>query len=267
MHRTVKYIKKLRRRYAKEEAGWREKEYAIMADAMAKVLELRDDPHALDEFLELAGIKRPSGAKSRKQDWITLEVIAYVIGATSQHARDLAWKRARALDYLHDVKEVPVDKIAKAIKEAGGIEALVNEAAANDPRKVKSSAAKSLKRGRVTSDDQPEENENQDDDEKNENDDDDENGEQDDDEQQDSNEGQADDEVRQEDNDESEQDDRDQDDDEVDDDTMVVGISAKLRKKFRKIPVNMKVRLIGTRKNDDNGEPSFEVQKVVKIDK
>jgi hypothetical protein len=60
-------------------------------------------------------------------------VMVYVTDAKSQNAKKLAWKRARAVEHLHDFHGVPVGNIAAEILKRGGVEAVVRLAAEEDP--------------------------------------------------------------------------------------------------------------------------------------
>jgi hypothetical protein len=58
---------------------------------------------------------------------LSLEVVAKATGAFSREGRKVAWKRARALDYLREIG-VEVSDTARAIKDKGGLEKIVAEA-------------------------------------------------------------------------------------------------------------------------------------------
>jgi hypothetical protein len=131
-------LKKLKSDYKNERKGYRYRQYEILANTMAIVIELRSDESAAKGFLKLSG-KKIAPTKAKKTDkWLTAAAVAYVTGAKSESAVKLAWKRARVLDYLHDFHGIPPEDIAAEIRKRGGIEAVARLAAEEDPLRPKS---------------------------------------------------------------------------------------------------------------------------------
>jgi hypothetical protein len=125
----LKKLKKLKRDYNSELKGYHDRQYEILADTMAIVVELRSDQSAIKAFLKLSG-KRPSKTNLEKsENWLTSAVVAYVTGAKSENAIKLAWKLARGLEHLHDFHGISPENIAAEIRTRGGIEALASLAA------------------------------------------------------------------------------------------------------------------------------------------
>jgi hypothetical protein len=132
-----KKLKKLKTDYKNERKGYRYRQYEILANTMAIVIELRSDESAVEGFLKLSGKKiEPTKAK-KLEDWLTSAVVGYVTGAKSENAVKLAWKRARVLDHLHDDHAIPPGEIADAIQSRGGLEAVATSAAQENPRRSK----------------------------------------------------------------------------------------------------------------------------------
>jgi hypothetical protein len=96
---------------------------------MAEVVKLRSDEDALEAFIVATGAERPT-VQSQSRSWITVAAVSFVT-----HNRQLAWKGARVLDYLYDVRKIPLDNIAQEIREQGGIEKILKIAAEEDPRR------------------------------------------------------------------------------------------------------------------------------------
>lgn len=125
----VHELKKLKRQFQKERKGYREAKYQILASAMAEVVKLRSDEDELEAFIVATGAERPT-VESQSRSWITVAAVSFVT-----HNRQLAWKGARVLDYLYDVREISLDNIAQEIREQGGIEKILKIAAEEDPRR------------------------------------------------------------------------------------------------------------------------------------
>jgi hypothetical protein len=148
----LKKLKKLKRDYAAERQGYRDRQYKFLGETMAVVVGMRSDRKALNAFLKLSGKSSPRRDPNKPEDWLTSAAVAYVTGAKSESAIKLACKRARALDHLHDYHRVLPKNIATEIRARGGIEAVANLAAKEDPRRSKAqsemnAASKSKKRG------------------------------------------------------------------------------------------------------------------------
>jgi hypothetical protein len=121
--------KNCRRRLKKATVGYRHDKYGIFQDTMASVVAMRSDSKELKKFLECASIegKKVNGAK---KTWITEAAFSFVCRNEKQ-----GWKAARVMEFLHDVKKVPIDELADQMKKLGGIERIVRMAAKEDPRK------------------------------------------------------------------------------------------------------------------------------------
>jgi hypothetical protein len=133
----LKKLRKLQREYSGERRGYRDRQYQILAETMAIVVEIRGDEAATEAFSQLSKKVRPTGSQDSKS-WITGAAVAYVTGAKSENAIKIAWKRARGLDHLHDFHGIPPEDIAAEIRKRGGIEAVARIAAEEDPRRQKS---------------------------------------------------------------------------------------------------------------------------------
>jgi hypothetical protein len=109
--------------------------YEIMGRTMPIVVQLRNDKAALRNFTRIAKIAPKLIGNLNSPAWITNAVMSFVMKVKSKNTRKLAWKRARALDYLYDIKKTPLAKIAKALKKAGGVEKIVRLAGKKNPRR------------------------------------------------------------------------------------------------------------------------------------
>lgn len=138
----LKKLKKLKSDYNNERKGYRYRQYEILANTMAIVIELRSDGSAVKAFLKLSGKKNPPTKSKKIEEWLTAAAVAYVTAAKSENAIKLAWKRARVLDHLHDVHGIPPEEIADAIRSRGGIEAIAKEAVKENPRRPKAEKGK-----------------------------------------------------------------------------------------------------------------------------
>lgn len=125
----VHELKKLKRQFKKERKGYREAKYQILASAMAEVVKLRSDEDELEAFIAATGAERPT-VERQSRSWITVAAVSFVT-----HNRQLAWKGARVLDYLYDIRKIPLDNLAQEIREQGGIEKILKIAAEDDPRR------------------------------------------------------------------------------------------------------------------------------------
>jgi hypothetical protein len=235
----LKKLRKLQREYSGERRGYRDRQYQILAETMAIVVEIRGDEAATEAFSQLSKKVRPAGSQDSKS-WITGAAVAYVTGAKSENAIKIAWKRARGLDHLHDFHGIPPEDIAAEIRKRGGIEAIARIAAEEDPRRQKSESdvenGGKTKTGKATSGKEPH---------------------------RPLKAASADEHV-------SGEDSNDEPDDEpdsstVDDGTMLVGISADLSAELKAVAGGEPVKLIGTRTGDWGESFLFEVEKVVAL--
>ncbi len=129
---ALQKLKRLRTKYAECAGGFRDQVYGLMAQGLRQIRTLEVDQFLLRKFLKEAGLKK------RKYDTLALthEAMAYIMNATSHGNRQIAWKRARVLDYLarHDT---PAEGMAAAIKKGGGIEKLLKKISEEEPRRAK----------------------------------------------------------------------------------------------------------------------------------
>jgi hypothetical protein len=133
--RPVNELEKLKWQFQEQLNGYRQAKYQIYASTMAEVVKLRADEDELAAFLATADIERPE-IEPQNKNWITLAAVSFVT-----HNKQLAWKGARVLDYLYDIKKVPLNKLASKIRKLGGIEKIVKIAAEKDPRRKAESEA------------------------------------------------------------------------------------------------------------------------------
>jgi hypothetical protein len=118
---------------------YRQQVYGFMARAWLIVLLLRKDKDLQRKFIRRAKLKVPGKGKVAFK--VVTEVMAYVMGAKTETARKLAWKRGRVIEFLHD-QGIKIAKIAAEIRSRGGIEAVLKEAAKRQPRRDKGSPGK-----------------------------------------------------------------------------------------------------------------------------
>jgi hypothetical protein len=126
----------LRSEYQKLEKGYNEGLYDILERAAVSVEILLKKPRLSKKVVKEIG--------ERKNRDVALTVITFLTGAKTKDARKRASKFARALTYLSDVKNVATDDIAKAMKDAGGIEKLARAASKETPKTKRSAAVKSM---------------------------------------------------------------------------------------------------------------------------
>jgi hypothetical protein len=117
--------------------GYREQVYRLMAQAWLVVLLLRKDKKLQRKFISRAKLK--VAAKGKTAFKVVTEVMAYVMDAKTASKRQIAWKRGRVIEFLHN-QGVKIAKIAAEIKSRGGIEAVYNQAVKLKPRRDKGSA-------------------------------------------------------------------------------------------------------------------------------
>ena len=142
----VKRLRKLRREYRESLRGYRVNLYSVLGRAFLIANGLAGDEKAQKEFCEATGVRIPSERPGQAVAPLTVAVIAFVSGARSPAAEKLAWKRARALEFLYAGKEFEINKVAVDIKRAGGIESLARKAASQKSQ-VKRSPKPNAKAG------------------------------------------------------------------------------------------------------------------------
>jgi hypothetical protein len=131
----IQCLNTLRSDYRKLDKKYNARLYAILGRAAASIEALKKAPKVSKKVLKHIG--------ERKNRDLALTVVTFLTGAKTEYGRQRASKFTRALTYLTDVKQVAADDIAKAIKDAGGIEKLARTAAKETPRTKRANAAKS----------------------------------------------------------------------------------------------------------------------------
>jgi hypothetical protein len=123
--------------------------YRMMADAASVIVLFRKSKGLEKKF------KRHAKLGTIKKG-IATEVLAFIMQATTMRARQLAWKRARVIDYLLDQGVKPA-AIKAELKQRGGLEAVCKLAALEAPRRSPKSVGKkksdSLRRELITLED------------------------------------------------------------------------------------------------------------------
>jgi hypothetical protein len=113
--------------------GYRRQQYETMERAQRMIVRLRQNKDLCRDFVRTVkkSKKESAGGKPRRQKTFSLatEVVALATGAQSRQARQVAWKRARVLNYLRETG-VKVGETAKAIEAQGGIEKIFSSAVA-----------------------------------------------------------------------------------------------------------------------------------------
>lgn len=129
----VEHLKVLRRQFKAQYRGHRKEIIALTCRGFAMALEIQKSKKRLESFFLAASI--PSKGRDRLD--IVTEVLVYAMsGDKSERKRKLAWKRSRAIQYLHR-SGVAIKNLEREISRRGGIEALVREASKEDPRRVR----------------------------------------------------------------------------------------------------------------------------------
>jgi hypothetical protein len=92
MTSLVAKLKGLKQNYRNECQGFRERKYAILAEALGIAVDLRSNGRARKAFRELSGAK-PNGKDSIGS--LTAAVVVFVMNAKSESQLKQAWKYAR----------------------------------------------------------------------------------------------------------------------------------------------------------------------------
>jgi hypothetical protein len=129
----IKDLESIRRKLKKARGGYYEEVYSEMASALPIALLLRSNKRLKRKFLSEVESKRGSGGVPIN---IVTEVMVYVMDASSESRRKLAWRRGRVIEFLHD-QGVKIGKVAAEIKARGGISAVLKQATEKDPRREK----------------------------------------------------------------------------------------------------------------------------------
>jgi hypothetical protein len=128
----ISEVKILRKRFKAQYKGHRKQVISLTCQSFKTAQKIQKSSHRRKEFFELAEI--PSKGRDRLN--IVTEVLVYVMsGDKSEKKRKLAWKRSRAVQYLHE-SGVAVGDLEGEIVRRGGIEALVREASKETPRRT-----------------------------------------------------------------------------------------------------------------------------------
>ncbi|MHC2274932.1 hypothetical protein ACVME8_001543 [Bradyrhizobium diazoefficiens] len=124
-------LRMLRAQFKAQYKGHRREIVALTCHSYRAALTIRDKRRSRDEFFDLIGVK--ASKKIRSQCNVVREVLVYAMsGEKSVKKRKLAWKRARAVEYLHKAGTALSD-LDEEIVRRGGIEKLVREASKNQP--------------------------------------------------------------------------------------------------------------------------------------
>ncbi|TFW57596.1 hypothetical protein CT676_29385 [Bradyrhizobium sp. MOS001] len=110
--------------------GYRIAEYKVMGEAMKIAFTIERDDELKTRF------RKEMGARD-----VVYAALIFVCEAETEQARKMASKRARALRYVVERLDVPLDKISEAVAEHGGIEKLARLAAQEQPRKKRPARA------------------------------------------------------------------------------------------------------------------------------
>jgi len=129
---TIAKIQTLQKQFKKVRSGYREDIRRITCEAYKVAIKIRKSSTKKKNFCELAGIRRR--VQLRKGFDIARSVMVYVMGARTKSQLQLAWKRTRAVQYLHDDGVKLIDLEAE-IRKRGGLESVAREAAKKDPRR------------------------------------------------------------------------------------------------------------------------------------
>jgi len=152
MSKVISDLDKLKVKFKKAKRRYRQEKYQLFAETMKMVVELSSDKGALAAFAKHAGMNELKFQRDKSS--LANAVFTYVVGS-----EQLGWKGARAAEFLHHFKKVPLDKLADAFRKYGGIEKVVALAAKEDPRRPPSSGRKAdaarRKHPKVTKDEVP----------------------------------------------------------------------------------------------------------------
>ena len=115
--------------YKKAHKGFRDQFRKTMEMTQRMIVRLQKNGKLQARFKRAVLEERRQNGEpdSNRKFNLSLEVVAKATGAVSRDARKIAWKRARALDYLRDAG-VEVSETARAIKVRGGLEKIISEA-------------------------------------------------------------------------------------------------------------------------------------------
>jgi hypothetical protein len=132
-------LEKIRRAYKQKYRGYRDQIYLSLQSSQRLIVELESNTLARSAFLKrvLSKAKKVEAPIS-----LSTEVVYLAFGAKTRKARQNAWKKAQALDYLRK-KDIPVAKTAATLRRLGGIERVA--AIARRPRALEAKHTKAEK--------------------------------------------------------------------------------------------------------------------------
>src|SRR5258705_1816030 len=125
----VEKLKGFRDEYSELEGGFRDGVRRLTCETYRiamKIGKSKDDRRDFFDLVPIAGLGR--------KEKIILEAMAFMMGAKSESQRKIAWKRARAVEFLHN-DGIELDALEEELKSRGGLEAVAREAARVDPRR------------------------------------------------------------------------------------------------------------------------------------
>jgi hypothetical protein len=132
MFDPIPKLEMLRKQFKSQYQGHRKQIISLTCQSFRAALKIRKSSKRRKQFFLLANI--PSKGRDRLN--VVTEVLAYAMsGDKSEKKRKLAWKRSRAIQYLHE-SGVQLGNLEGEIIRRGGIEALVREASKVKPRRT-----------------------------------------------------------------------------------------------------------------------------------
>jgi hypothetical protein len=134
----MKQLDPIRNEIKKARSGVRQKVYNEMAAALPIALVLGSNKKLQRKVLKKVASERNSGGVPVN---IVTEVMVYVMGASSESGRKLAWRRGRVIEFLHS-QEIKIADIAAEVKARGGINAVLKQATEESPRRKNGSTKK-----------------------------------------------------------------------------------------------------------------------------
>lgn len=121
------------------ENGYRANQYNLLGKVAELAAKLQSDERLRASFLvDLEASDR----EPKSEENLLAHVMGYVMMAQTDNQRKLLWKRVRAVEYLSSVHSIKPAGIAEALREKGGLEAVVRQAAVDDPIRRKRPASK-----------------------------------------------------------------------------------------------------------------------------
>jgi hypothetical protein len=132
-------LKKLARANLRAKRGYRAQLYFSMGRA-AHMLDLIEDDDYLKQQFTANLAKKKYKEKSLQESQITTVIMAVLVGAKNRSGRKKAWKYAVVLDHLRKVG-VAASRIAKQLKEGGGVERIYQSIIKKRHRKAAANAS------------------------------------------------------------------------------------------------------------------------------